>query len=214
MIVPLLQDKRTNSFGRKGSAFAGFARSTIDDPDTLPCWSPRVAFRGITNRTNARTVIACLIYPEVVIQNSAPYLLWPSGDERDQAYVLGVLCSIPLDWYARTVVEINLNFHLFNAFPIPDCRRDDPLRLEVEQTAARLAAVDGWFEDWATAVGVRTASITHDESESLVARLDAAVAHLYGLDEDDLKVVFETFHVGWDYSARLAAVLDHYRDLA
>ena len=40
------------------------------------------------------------------------------------------------------------------------------------------------------------------------------MAHLYGLDEDDVKVVFETFHVGWDYASRLAAVLDHYRDLA
>ena len=48
----------------------------------------------------------------------------------------------------------------------------------------------------------------------MIARLDAAVAHLYGLAEDDLKVIFETFHVGWDYAPRLAAVLEHYRDLA
>jgi hypothetical protein len=27
-------------------------------------------------------------------------------------------------------------------------------------------------------------------------------------------LIFETFHVGWDYTSRLSAVLDHYRDLA
>jgi hypothetical protein len=34
------------------------------------------------------------------------------------------------------------------------------------------------------------------------------------LSEDDLKVIFETFHVGWDYSVRLTSVVDQYRELA
>ena len=45
----------------------------------------------------------------------------------------------------------------------------------------------------------------------LICELDACVAHLYGLDESDLAVIYETFHKGADYSERHAAVLDHFR---
>lgn len=37
------------------------------------------------------------------------------------------------------------------------------------------------------------------------------MAHLYGLDESDLAVIYETFHEGADYSERHAAVLEHFR---
>jgi hypothetical protein len=214
VVTDELQRRRVNAQRSARSAFSEFSSDWAADPDTLPCWHPRIAFRDVTNRTNQRTLIACLVYPEIIITNQAPYLLWPKGDERDQAYLLGVLCSIPLDWYARRVVETHVNFHLFNAFPVPRPPRADHHRREVELIAGRLAAVDDWFEEWASAVGVHIASVTEGERDSLIARLDAAVAHLYGLAEDDLKVIFETFHVGWDYAPRLAAVLEHYRDLA
>jgi hypothetical protein len=212
-VLPILQDRRVRSAARVKSPYGGFPKAVIGDPETLPCLSPRIAFRDITNRTNNRTVIACLVYPQVVLTNKAPYLLWPSGDERDQAYLLGVLSSMPLDWYARRVVEISLNFHLLNAFPIPRPPRDDRHRREVESIAGRLAAVDDWFKDWGTAVGIAVDSVKENERDSLLARLDAAVAHLYGLNGDDLKVVYETFHAGADYSSRLASVLEHHKDL-
>ncbi len=47
--------------------------------------------------------------------------------------------------------------------------------------------------------------------QDLICGLDACVAHLYGLDESDLAVIYETFHEGKDYSARHAAVLEHFR---
>jgi hypothetical protein len=151
----------------------------------------------------------------VVLSNQAPYLLWPSGDERDEAYLLGVLCSVPLDWYARRVVERHLNFYILNALPIPQPHRDNPIRRRVELIAGGLAAVDERYATWAEAVGVPVGSVRKaSEKDNLVAELDAAVAHLYELDEGDLVHIFETFHVGWDYSARLAAVLEHFRDLA
>jgi hypothetical protein len=44
----------------------------------------------------------------------------------------------------------------------------------------------------------------------MIYELDAVVAHLYGLTERQLIHIFETFHEGWDYDARLRAVLKHY----
>ena len=47
-----------------------------------------------------------------------------------------------------------------------------------------------------------------------IYELDAVVAHLYGLSRENLEVIFETFHDGWDYEERLERVLDYYSDWA
>ena len=118
-----------------------------------------------------------------------------------------------LDWYARRVVEISLTFHLLNNFPIPDADTDDdPVACRVVEVSARLAAVDERYAEWAAEVGVPVGSVTDEATkQDLICELDACVAHLYGLDEEDLAVVYETFHEGADYSERHRAVLAHFR---
>jgi hypothetical protein len=211
-IAEVLQDKRVRASRNSRSAFSEMPQEWVNEPSTLPCLAPRIAFRDVARATDTRTVIACLVPEHVVITNQAPYLLWLEGDERDQAFLLGVLCSIPLDWYARRIVENHLNFHIFNSFPVPRPERHDPLRRRVEEIAGRLAAVDDRYEHWAQAVGVSAGGVDADEGARLIAELDAVVAHLYGLDESDVIHIFETFHEGWDYRSRLDAVLAHYRD--
>lgn len=48
----------------------------------------------------------------------------------------------------------------------------------------------------------------------MIAELDAVVALLYGLSEEQLAHIFETFHEGWDYELRLKAVLKHFHTWA
>ena len=122
-----IQSKRLRARNNTRSAHSEFAPHHLRNSKTLPCFAPRIAFRDVTNRTNQRTVIACLVPPEVFIANQAPYLLWPRGDEKDQAFLLGTLSSIPLDWYARRFVETHVNFYVFNPFPIPRPDRDSVL---------------------------------------------------------------------------------------
>jgi phenylpyruvate tautomerase PptA (4-oxalocrotonate tautomerase family) len=146
----------------------------------------------------------------------APYLLWPQGTARDQAYLLGVLCSMPLDWCARRVIERHVTYNHFNSLPIPRAEAGNPYRLRTVEVAGRLATAEPdhtGFRDWAAEVGVEPGSV-HSEAEKqdLIAELDAVVAHLYGLDEDDLAVIYDTFHAGADYSERQAQVLQHFRD--
>lgn len=214
-ITDHLQQKRTRQAGRRDNAFYGMPSDVINDPATLPCRRPRIAFRDITNATNNRTVIAAFIPPEVVITNKGPYLLQIYGTAADEAFVLGVLSSMILDWYARRVVELNVNFHILNSFPVPDVSpATDPVAARVAEIAGRLAAVDNRFSEWADAVGVPVGSANDEPTKSeLICELDACVARLYSLDEDDLAVIYDTFHEGADYSDRLAAVLAHFRRL-
>jgi len=204
-----LQVKRLRGIKMTRSPFSEFIsqHNELREISTQPCFNPRVVFRDITNRTNSRTVLAALVPPKIFIANTAPYILWPCGDERDQAYLLGILSSVPLDWYARRYVELHLNFFIFNSLPIPRPERDDDLWLRVVQLSGRLASPDERFSTWAKAVGVESGPIEIEKKENMIHELDAVVAHLYGLSEKQLVHVFETFHVGWDYRKRLENVL-------
>lgn len=214
-VLDWLYAKRLRSArSTRGSAHGEFAMGHVQDRSTLPPLSARIAFSDSTNRLNARTVIASLIPPNTFVANQAPYLLFARGDSRDEAFLLGVLCSRTLDWYARRFVERHLNFFVFNPLPVPRPVREDPLWQRTVALAGRLAAVDERFADWAAEVCVDCGPLALDTKQEMTDELDALVARLYGLSEDQLTHIFETFHEGWDYQPRLNAVLAHFRRLA
>jgi hypothetical protein len=209
-VVAALQEKRQRQIRTRSSAFFGVSEAWAKSPETLPCMRPRVAFRDVTNATNTRTCIATLIPGEIVLTNKAPYLLRLDGTEADEAFLLGVLGSHVLDWYARRYVELCMNFKIFNGLPIP-INGDDSLRSQVTGLAGRLAAKDERFSDWARAVGVPVGSVkTPEQQADMEAELDALVSHLYGLSRDQVEHIFVTFHRGWDFKPRLEAVLAHF----
>jgi hypothetical protein len=74
----------------------------------------------------------------------------------------------------------------------------------------RLANFDEQFPERSAAVGVECGPIPEPEKEAMIFELDAVVAHLYGLTEEHVRHIFETFHEGWDYQGRLDAVLRHH----
>ena len=212
--VERLQTTRLRASRNRRSVFSQLERDRITKSSTLDVFRPRLAFRDVTHATNSRTLVVALVPPRVLLANKAPTIVWIRGNERDEAYLLGVMSSIPLDWYTRKIVKTQMNFHLFRAFPVPRPGRDSALRREVEVSAGRLAAIDDRYADWAEAVGVEVGSVgsvgSGDEKFDLIARLDAAVSHLYGLEEHHVVHIFETFHRGWDHTERLTAVLEHY----
>ncbi len=206
-----LQTKRQRQIGLKSSAFYGKSAAWAADRTTLPFRHTRIAFRDVTRATDTRTSIAALVPPETVLTNKAPWVFAYDGDAQATAFLLGVLCSIPLDWYARKYVELGMNLHIFNGLPIPTYRPGTALVDRAVHIAGSLAAVDGRYREWADEVGVEVGSAKDEPMKSdLIAELDALVSLLYGLTEDQVQHVFATFHRGWDYQERLGAVLEHY----
>jgi len=206
-----LQNSRLRSAKLARSAFREFAADWTKDPDTLPCLHARIAFRDVTRATDSRTVRAALLPPNVFVTNAAPYLVWGRGDQKDQAYLLGVFCSLPLDWYARRFVEIHLNFHVLDPFPIPRPERESKLWMRTVLLAGRLAAADKRYTKWAKAVGVECGKLKDGEKQDMIHELDAVVAHLYELTEPQLRHIFETFHEGWEYKERLEATVVYFK---
>lgn len=210
VVTAELQRKRANQIRHAKSAFYGLSSAWAEDEATLPMSHPRIAFRDITNATNTRTVLAALVPGGHPLVNTAPYLARVAGDARSEAFLLGVLSSIPLDWYARRYVELHVNLHIVNGFPVPVLSDNEACKRVIE-IAGRLAAVDDRYRDWAKQVGVSVGSVkTQVEKDALIAELDALVSLLYGLSRDQVEQVFATFHRGWDYKPRLEAVLGHF----
>ena len=205
-----LQKKRDKANRNKRSAHSEFPKNYIQDKSTLASNYPRVAFRGVSGKTNRRTIIACLLPPNIFLANGSPYFHWPIGNKSDQAFLLGILSSIPLDWYARRFIEVNINFHLINSFPIPRPTSDNPKWKRVVSLAGRLASPDERFAEWASAVGVEHGPIDEAQKQDMIFELDALSACIYGLTEVQLIHIFETFHEGWDYEERLSNVLKHF----
>ncbi len=214
-MIAHLQEKRLSQHRTSKSAFSEQDSSTIHDPSTLPCRQARIAFRDVARSTDTRTLIAALVPADRVIVNQAPYLLRTAGTAADEAYLLGVICSMPCDWQARRTVELHMTFEQIGLLSIPDPGAGDPIRDRVTEIAARLAACDDRFTDWAAEVGVPV-----DSGEGgggggqwLLAELDACVAHLYGLDEDDITVIYDTFGRPGQWDERRDTVLTCFRQI-
>lgn len=208
IVVRHLIERRKKSARREGSPFRLLTSDELAEPATLACGSPRIAWRRVSRATDTRTVIPALVPPGVVLQDKAAYFERFDASPSDEAFLLGILSSTILDWFARRVVELQVDFHVINGFPVPG--RGSAFDQTVVDCAANLAAVDERYERWFTETGA--SSLSEDRSR-LTHRLDAAAAHLFELDARDIQTIFDTFHEGADYSETAAAVIEEFEAL-
>ncbi|MGD1118065.1 MAG: hypothetical protein ABR886_01085 [Dehalococcoidales bacterium] len=185
-----------------------FSSIVLKDKKTLPLHNARIAFRDVTNRTNARTVIACLIPPETGLTNKAPYLVFSSGTIVAQMFVLGLMNSLPFDWQARRIVETNVNFFILDMLCFPTVENTPWER--IGKLAARLSCVDERFTEFAKASGVEIGPLKENR-DSVRAEIDALVARAYGLDETDLYTIFSDFTERAVATAYRERVLEKFR---
>jgi hypothetical protein len=193
---------------------SAFFSATDSELTPRPWARSRIAFRDVTNQTNTRTTIACLIAPGVFLLEGSPYFYRRSGSPADEAYLLGILCSTPFDWASRRWVEGHLKQHILEHLPFPH-RSDSSVARggRVITIAARLGATDLRYSDWAHEAGVQIASVKSDQEKAeLLAELDALAFLLYQLDEDQVRHIFETFHKGVYDHDHLERVLRYYQD--
>jgi hypothetical protein len=202
--------KTMNSASSARSAFHGLEIHSRED---LPMNRARIAFRDVTKFDNTRTMVSCLLPPGIVLVHQAPYLVQRSGDEVDEAYLLGVMSSIPFDWYSRRLVELHFTFEILDQIPVPRPEKSDPRRRRIVELAGRLAAHDERYVGWASAIDVPIGSVTPQERAATESEIDALVAHLYGLSRTQLSHIFATFHRGWSFRPRLDAALEFYDQL-
>jgi hypothetical protein len=114
--------------------------------------------------------------------------LW---EPLEQAFVLGVLNSVPFDWQARRYVETTFNYFILNGLTFPSPGSMPWQRIGA--LAARLSCVDERFADFAHEAGVECGPLTDAPRGDMRAEIDALVARSYELTEDELRFIFTDF---------------------
>ncbi|MEM6560959.1 MAG: DNA methyltransferase [Planctomycetota bacterium] len=170
-----------------------------------------IAFKDVTSPTNQRTMIASAL-PSSGVVNSAP-LIFSLRDSRRELCLLANLNSFAWDFVARQKIgNVHLNFFIVEQVPTlhPD-RYDEPCPWQRSVTledwiAERVLKLTCTAEDMlplAEACGFTGGTFkeydgklhkwNERERAELMAELDAAYFHLYGLDHDDVEYVLSTF---------------------
>ena len=168
-----------------------------------PTWL--LGFRGLTNTTTNRRTMVSFALPVSAVGHSTPLVSLTGPPER-RALLMSVLNSFPADFVTRQKISgSNMTFFVVKQLAVLAPTQLDadapwtvgsaaswlsPRVLELTYTAW---AMKGFAED----LGFHGPPFRWDASrrELLRAELDAAFFHLYGLIEDDVDYVMETFPI-------------------
>lgn len=200
-------ERLLNASRNKKSAYFGLPV----DKQNLPLDQARIGFRDITNATNRRTTIVCLLPPGIAGTHRVSFMVDRLQQPRNCAFLLGVMSSIPFDWYERRVVEMVLNFEILKSSPVPHDKLETAIGKRLINLASKLAAIDERFREWAQALEVQVGTLQNEVQKfDAICEIDALVCLLYNLSENQVEHIYETFHRGWDYKPRLNRVMEFY----
>lgn len=211
-VVKLLASKRGRQATLQSSPYFGMTLGD-DSTSSLPIFRARIAFRDIVRATDTRTMVTALVPPKVVLTNKAPYFVNRSGDVPREAFLLAVLSSIPLDWFAKKIVELGFNFHLINTLPIPTFESSSPLVQRAIEISCKLAWQDERYTEWTRLAGYEvTSKISSEEFITLTAELDVVMFLLYGLSLKQATYIYKNFHPSFDSSTQIILMQENWRN--
>ncbi len=182
---------------------------TADDVRT-DAEAPRLVFRTVAANTNERTMIAAILPQQVFTGNSLSYLIpWQYDAQQAliqpdnikesyksslpapiMAFLCGALNSFVLDYALRFKVSANVNMFYVYQLPVPRLTPDDLYCRTIARHVARLVCVGPEFDELRRELlgNVEAHVATNPiERQRLQNEIDALVAHLYGLSEDELR---------------------------
>ena len=122
---------------------------------------------------------AAVIPPKVACFNSLNVIRGPK-DDRSRHYVVAVLNSFVYEYLIRKQSKNNnVNIYFVSLTPLPILRATDPRFGRIASMSADLHRLN---------------SQTNGAPGDLEAKLEAAVAHVYGLTDDEFEFILEGFH--------------------
>jgi hypothetical protein len=132
-------------------------------------------------------VWAALAPANTLLTNKAPYLIFNDDSIQKQAYLLGVLNSGVVDWFAHLKVGLNLNFFILYTLPVP-IYSGTKQQQRIAQLAAGLATRGpGDFELWSDFGQVLSDEETRNAA---MVEIDSLVADEFELTKSELETIF------------------------
>lgn len=175
--LPVLEGKHVQPFRALASA-ASF-RLPLEAARTLYARTgaflrPRLAYRDVASATNRLTLIAAVV-PAGVATVHTLFCQRGAVGAGDQWFLCGVLNSFVANYLVRLRVTTHVTAGILARLPVPRPAGDTPILHHVGDMAKTLS------------------SLEQPEESELYAKLQGAVARLYGLTDDELAHVLGTF---------------------
>jgi hypothetical protein len=158
--------------------------------------SARFAFREIARSTDARTMIASMLPPRVFANHKLMVGRPESMSGPVALYVLGIVNSVTFDYLIRQQIASSISMYAFYQMPVPRLTEIDPKLKAISTRSARLVCTSHPFDELAKQCGLESyRDGTNDPSgrARLRAELDGLVAHLFGLNEEQLLHILKSF---------------------
>jgi hypothetical protein len=175
--LPVLEGKHVEPFQVRTPAHvrrlpAAAAVRLLDEART---WGrPRLAYRDVASATNRLTLIAAIIPRGQVTVHTLFCLRTPLA-LRDQEFLCGVVNSFVANYLIRLRVTTHVTTRIMSRLHVPRPSPQSPLYATIADLSAQLLECQSPQQDQA------------------YAKLQAAVAHLYGLTADELRHILGTF---------------------
>ena len=215
---PLIRESFQRKRAKRINGFSGPISLLQNDYTTY-----RIGIRKIASNTNERTLVCTILPRNAFAGNSLsvhfpfrndctnPNLL--SFSFSEQLMLVGSLNSFVADYLLRSTMTTNVNLFLLYQIRLPRLSRQDPRFASIVRRSARLVCTTDVFADlwnevdsdigmegainssnrskqrWSPSV----AAVASHERSQLRSELDALVAHLYGLTEEEFRHVLSTF---------------------
>jgi hypothetical protein len=176
----------------------------------------RLGFRTVASDTNERTLIFAL-FPRncgsghsMFANTPKTYLLNSEGQVNVQAvsplrllFALAWFNSVPVDWLARQMIQINVSQTYLYRLPMPQPTDDEilasPDYAQLAKNALLLSLAASWddFAELAPLFGMHPKDVpqTAKAQDTLRAQNDKLVARLYGITDAELAHLLRSFKV-------------------
>jgi hypothetical protein len=169
---------------------------TEDKKQKLGYQDFRLGFRDIASSTNERGMIASLLPQNTFAGNT---VIIQNGEiESDYKWILlSVFNSYIFDWLIRLKITSHLNMFYVYQMPMPKVPDSRTLRVLIINSA-KLMCNSPEFDTLAKQVGLKNwnEGVKNKNARiQLRAELDAVVAQLYGLSEEEFTHVLSTFPI-------------------
>jgi hypothetical protein len=115
-----------------------------------------------------------------------------------QLFLSSFFNSFVLDWLMRKKINASLSFFYLYQLPVPQMSEASNTFDELIKRAAKLICTSPEYDDLAKELGLgdHTSGVTDaTQRQALRAEIDAIVAHIYGLTEDEFVHILKTFPI-------------------
>lgn len=202
--IPLIEGRHVSQFRWRSKRYvSGEGRAAIWEPQELgesrvnPQWwvSPqdvasasarraeesRIGFCDITGQTNERSLLVARVPAGVLCGNKVPTLAFAGGGRDREDLFLALANSLVVDWMLRRMVTTTVNFFILDSLPLPNIDENSTVGRVLIDLARQVTGAES------------SPNVSRAEIGLKRARMDALVAHAWGVSVDDMRVVLRDF---------------------